>query len=66
MLRSTWKKMTDFCHMSGAQEYIGDTHTQLHFLNNTKMTMMRGGFGTDGKAMSDQLLPLSNNFLLHV
>ena len=67
MLRSsTWKKMTDFCHMSGAQEYIGDTHTQLHFLNNTKMTMMRGGFGTDGKAMADQLLPLSNNFLLHV
>ena len=67
MLRSsTWKKMTDFCHMSGAQEYsIGDTHTQLHFLNNTKMTMMRGGFGTDGKAMADQLLPLSNNFLLH-
>ena len=42
---------------------IGDTHTQLHFPNNTKM--MRGGFGTDGKAMVDQLLPLSNNFLLH-
>ena len=61
MLR-TWKKMTDFCHMSAR---IGDTHTQLHFPNNTKM-MMRGGFGTDGKAMADQLLPLSNNFLLHV